>query len=62
MQTLSQLLDRINSIIWGNWLLLVLLGIGLLYTHSQRFHSGPSFRIHHAEDAAGAMEAEKGGH
>lgn len=32
MQTLSQLLDRINSIIWGNWLLIVLLGIGLLYT------------------------------
>lgn len=32
MQTLSQLLDRINSIIWGNWLLIVLLGIGLRYT------------------------------
>ena len=37
MQTLSQLLDRINSIIWGNWLLLVLLGIGLLYTVLSRF-------------------------
>lgn len=37
MQTLSQLLDRINSIIWGNWLLIVLLGIGLLYTVLSRF-------------------------
>ena len=37
MQTLSQLLDRINSIIWGNWLLIVLLGIGLLYTILSRF-------------------------
>lgn len=37
MQRLSQLLDRINSIIWGNWLLIVLLGIGLLYTVLSRF-------------------------
>lgn len=37
MQFLSQLLDRINSIIWGNWLLIVLLGIGLLYTVLSRF-------------------------
>lgn len=37
MQLLSQLLDRINSIIWGNWLLIVLLGIGLLYTVLSRF-------------------------
>lgn len=37
MQRLSQLLDRINSIIWGNWLLIVLLGIGLLYTVFSRF-------------------------
>ena len=32
MLILTPLLNRVNQIIWGNWLLFVLLGIGLLYT------------------------------
>ena len=32
MLILTPILNRVNQIIWGNWLLFVLLGIGLLYT------------------------------
>lgn len=32
MLILTPLLNRVNQIIWGNWLLFVLLGIGLWYT------------------------------
>ena len=32
MLILTPILNRVNEIIWGNWLLGVLLGIGLLYT------------------------------
>lgn len=59
MQTLSQLLDRINSIIWGTGFDRSPRDRSAIY-RSQRLHSGPSFPIHHAEDAAGAME--KGGY
>lgn len=32
METLQNILDAFDSWLWGNWLLFVLLGIGLLYT------------------------------
>ena len=37
MDQFEFLLERINGIIWGKWLVFILLGLGILYTFTNGF-------------------------
>lgn len=37
LKNLEEILTYINKLLWGNWLVFVLLGLGILYTISNRF-------------------------
>ena len=45
MEQLESILTKINSILWGNWLVYVLLALGVLYTFANGFVQLRHFRF-----------------
>ena len=54
MKEFQAILTAFDDWLWGNWLLFVLLGVGILYTVITGGNPGTAFWIHNQEDRVGA--------